>query len=212
MDDVLSSEEKQSLKDLDCHSSDHVHCHSLEFQLSTQFVEIDVKQLEDEAGMAPKEKAVFQLHDVALSSGIHHRNSLQDPHFHFGLSIELGLVSDDLHCHQFSLSVVEGFEDLTKRALSQQGKHFVSIGDCVSGGHSGLAVAAGEISQGVDPPSADEMHLVAHYFLAFKLSQKGKPLGRVVAVCLASRHGATAFGESGYFFSGTELDAKIATF
>lgn len=212
MDDVLSSQEKQSLKDLNGHSSDHVHGHSFEFKLPAQFIEVDVKQLENKAGMTPKEKAVFQLHDVAFSSGIHHRNSLQDPHFHFGLSIELCLVSDDLHCHQFSLSVIERFEHLTKGALSQQRKHLVSIGDCVSRGHSCLAVTAGEVSQGVDPPSADEMHLVANYFLALKLSQKRKPLGRVVAVCLADCHRATAFSESRYFFSGTELDAKITTF
>ena len=107
MDDILSAQEEQALQDLDGHSPDHVHGHAFELELSTQFVQIYVQQLEDEAGMTPKEESMFQLHDIALSTRVHHSHCLQDSHLHLSLSVEFRLVTDHLHCHQLTLTVIE---------------------------------------------------------------------------------------------------------
>lgn len=43
-----------------------------------------------------------------------HNSCLEDLNFYLCLSVELGLVADDLQSNHFLFFVVEGFKDLTK--------------------------------------------------------------------------------------------------
>lgn len=172
MNDVLPLEEEQALQDLDGYSSDHVHAQPAELKLLAQLVEIDVKQLEDQTGMPSEEKCMLQLYDVGLELRIKHHHVFQDLDLYFGLLIELGLVSDDLQGHHFSLLVVEGLEHLTEGSLSEAIQDLVPIGDRITCGYLSLAGAACEILDGMDTSGPNIVNFIPQDFLPFQLGQK----------------------------------------
>jgi hypothetical protein len=49
---------------LDGNSADEVQIEPTEFVQFQEFIEVDVEQFEDEAGMASEEEGVFELDDV----------------------------------------------------------------------------------------------------------------------------------------------------
>lgn len=154
------------MQDLDGYSSDHVHAQPAELKLLAQFIEIDMKQLEDQTGMPSKEKCMLQLDDIGFELRIEHHHIFQDFDLYFSLLVELWLISDDLQGHHFSLFVVEGFKNLTERALAEAIHDLIPIGYCIAGGYLSLTGAACKILDRMDTSRPNIMHLIPQNLLS----------------------------------------------
>ena len=97
--DVVLAQEDQTVQDLDCDFVDEVQRHPLVAALSQHLVEVDVEELEYEAGVASEKESVFELDDVGLELRVAHYHRLEDLDLHLGLFVELGFVADDLQRH-----------------------------------------------------------------------------------------------------------------
>ena len=118
--------------------------------------------------MTSENESMFEFNDVVMRILVVQENSLQDFNLNFGLSIEFGVILDDLECNIFFLFVVKGLENLPKRSLTQGTEYFIPVRNGVSNRYLDVTLMISKILNRRNSSQSGVVHFVLLYFLEFK--------------------------------------------